>query len=73
MQLVRTSLRLDKSLKEEADALALKEKTTLKEIFNRALSDYVMNKARKRARKLVFPTIDLGVNLDNLTRDDIYD
>lgn len=73
MQLVRTTLRLDKSLKEEAKELALKEKTTLKEVFNKALSDFVMNKARNRAKKMVIHAHDLGVNLNNLTRDDIYD
>lgn len=73
MQLVRTSLRIEQSLKETAEELAYTEKKTLQEIFNKALYDYVTKKARKRAKKIMFITHDLGVKLDKLTRDDFYD
>ena len=73
MQLVRTTLRLEKSVKEEAEELAFKEKTTLQNIFNNALANYLKEKAKKRAKKLIIPSHDLGVNLNNLTRDDYYD
>lgn len=72
-QLVRTTLRIEKSLKKEAERLALEEEKSLQEIFNRALGEYLKDKAKKKAKKIVFETVDLGVPLNNLTRDDYYD
>jgi len=73
MQLIRTTLRLDKDLKKNAERMALEEDTTLQDIFNKALASYLQNQAKKKAKKIVFKSFDLGVPLDNLTRDDIYD
>ena len=73
MQLVRTTLRIEKRIKKEAERLALEQDTTLQDIVNRAIREYTKNKARKKAKKIVFETADLGVPLDNLTRDDFYD
>ena len=70
--LVRTTLRIEKNLKKEADKLALEQDTTLQNIFNKALETYLAKDAKKQARKIVFKTHNLGINLDNLTRDDFY-
>ncbi len=72
MQLVRTTVRLEKQLKKEAERTALDENTTLQDVLNRALRYYIQKKAVNKAKKIVFKSIDLGVPLDNLTRDDIY-
>lgn len=71
--LVRTTLRIEDHLKKDAQRKALEEDTTLQDIFNKALESYLQNQAKKEAKKIVFKTHDLGVALDNLTRDDIYD
>ena len=70
--LVRTTLRLKESLKKTAEKKALQENTTLQEIFNRALENYLNQEAKKEAKKIIFRTRHLGVPLDNLTRDDFY-
>lgn len=73
MQLVRTTLRIDENLKKIVERKALEEDTTFQQIFNKALTAYVKADSKKQAKKIVFKTFDLGVPLDNLTRDDIYD
>lgn len=70
--LIRTTLRIEENLKKTAEHKALREDTTLQEIFNRALKDYFKKEAKKEAKKIVFKTHHLGVALDNLTRDDFY-
>ncbi len=72
MQLVRTTLRIDEHLKKIVQQKALEENTTFQQIFNRALSAYVKADAKKKAKKIVFKTHDLGEPLDNLTRKDYY-
>ncbi|CAN5210666.1 hypothetical protein BH09PAT2_BH09PAT2_10180 [soil metagenome] len=72
MQLVRTTVRLEKQLKKAVQKIVLEEDTTFQRILNHALKDYIEKKARKGIRKLKFPSINLGVPLDNLSRDDIY-
>lgn len=71
--LVRTTLRIKEHLKKSAQQKALQDDVTLQEVFNRALEHYLENEAKKEAKKIVFKTHDLGVPLDNLTRDDFYD
>lgn len=71
--LIRTTLRIEENLKKSAELKALQDGTTLQEIFNKALSSYLNNQAKKEAKKIVFKTYHLGKGLDNLTRDDIYD
>ena len=70
--LMRTTLRIKENLKKTAERRALEENTTLQEIFNRALENYLRRDAKRQARKIVFKTHNLGVQLDNLTRDDFY-
>lgn len=72
MQLVRTTIRLRPDLKRAAERKALEEDTTLQTLVHRALEDYLMIAAKRKAARLVFHTHDLGVPLDNLTRDDYY-
>lgn len=73
MQQVRTTLRLRKDLKKQADDMAHQQETTLQAIFNKALENYLNQEAKKEAKKIVFKTYHLGKELDNLTRDDMYD
>ena len=73
MELVRTTLRIKKNLKVAAERIAVQDETTLQDVMNRALSDFVDKNARSRAKRIRFITHDLGVPLDNLTRDDYYD
>lgn len=73
MNLDRTTVRLRPELKESAENIAHAEDITLQEIINRALDEYLTRRAKKRAKKIVFKVHDLGVPLDNLTRDDYYD
>lgn len=70
--LIRTTLRIDKELKKNAERKALEEDTTLQDIFNKALESYLQNQAKKEAKKIVFKSFHLGADLDNLTRSDYY-
>jgi len=70
--LVRTTLRLEENLKNTAERIALEENITLQDIFNRALKIYLEKEHRKKAKKIVFKTHNLGEPLDNLTRVDYY-
>lgn len=73
MQLTRTTLRIKTELKKQAEKLAIEEDKSLQDIFNLALEKYLINKAERKVKKLIFYTHDLGASLDNLTRDDIYE
>ncbi len=73
MQLIRTTLRVKSDLKKAAEKRAVYEDTTLQNIFNKALEEYLRESAKGRAKELIFKTHDLGTPLDNLTRDDYYD
>lgn len=72
MTLKRTTLRLKSVLKKKAEKYALEEDTTLQDIFNTALEEFLRQKAKNKAKKLAFKTHDLGTQLDNLTRSDYY-
>lgn len=72
MHLVRTTLRLEERLKSIAERRALEENTTFQDIFNRALELFLDQEGKKRAKKIVFKTHNLGRPLDNLTRADFY-
>lgn len=69
---MRTTLRIEENLKRIAEQKALEEDTTLQAIFNEALESYLQKKAEKKAKKIVFKTHNLGVPLDNLTRENFY-
>ena len=73
MQLARTTVRIESELKKEAERLALEEEKTFQEIINSALNEYLKKKTKKKADKIIFETVDIGVPLDNLTRSDYYD
>lgn len=70
--LVRTTLRIEENLKKSAQRKALDEDTTLQDMFNKALASYLQDQTKKKAKKLVIKSFDLGVALDNLTRSDYY-
>ncbi len=70
--MVRTTLRIDEELIKRAKRIALEKDETLQSIFNQALRNFIKVKAQKKAKKIVFETVDLGIPLRNLTRDDFY-
>jgi hypothetical protein len=70
--LVRTTLRINENLKRSAEQKAREADTTLQEIFNKALAEYLEEDARKQAKTIVFKTHNLGKPLDNLKRADYY-
>lgn len=71
MSLTRTTLRLNTSLKQEAEKRAAETDTTLQAIFNKALEDY-LKRAAKREAKIIFHGHSLGAPTDKLTRGDYY-
>ncbi len=73
MQLVRTTLRLDRDLKKTAEMLALKNDQSFQDVVETALREHLNTAAKNEARILFLPSHDLGTPLDNLTRDDFYD
>ena len=73
MQLVRTTLRIKPDLKKQAEKVAFNEERSLQDVFNAALDYYLKDKAQVKAKKIIFHTQDLGMSLDNLTRDEIYE
>lgn len=70
--MLRTTLRLEEPLKKQAEMAAIQENTTFQAIVNQALRERLTKTAKQRAKLLVIPKLDLGVPLDNITRDDIY-
>jgi hypothetical protein len=72
MNLTRTTLRLKTGLKRAAEKQAIEEDTTLQAIFNTALEQYLDNRAKTTASRIVFRSHDLGEPLDNLHRGDYY-
>ena len=72
MQLVRTTIRLDEKLVRSAKYKALQENKSLQQILNRALERYLEEEGKKKAKKIIFKTHNLGVPLDNLRREDYY-
>ena len=72
MQLVRTTIRLNSQLKQFAELKAIEEHSSLQEIVNNALKNFLEAEGKKEAKKIVFKTHHLGKTLDNLTRDDYY-
>ena len=63
---------LEEHLKKSAERKGLEENKSLQEILNRALERYLEEEGKKEAKKIIFKTHRLGVDLDNLTRDDYY-
>ncbi len=72
MNLTRTTLRLDTSLKRAAQKQAYDEDTTLQAIFNDALRQYFDKQAKKKAHDIVFRSRNIGSGLDHLERGDYY-
>ncbi len=69
----RTTMRIEPNLKDQIQRLAQKQNMSMQALCNLALRQYIDVASKKRAKKIVFHSHDLGVPLDNLNRDDIYD
>ncbi len=72
MQLVRTTIRLTPQLKKTADLKAFRSNTTFQSLVEKALDNYLNQESRHHAQKLVFKDKNIGVPLDQLSREDIY-
>lgn len=70
--MIRTTLRIQDNLKRAAEQRALDEATSLQDLFNRALEQYLKQAAHQQAQRIVFKTHDLGEPLDHLNRADYY-
>jgi hypothetical protein len=71
MELVRTTIRIKKNLKREAEKLAHDKETSFQEVVNDALLVYLTTQPRK-VQKIEFITHDFGDAFDNLKRSDYY-
>lgn len=72
MQLTRTTVRLNPTIKKAAQTKAIDMNVSLQDLFNKALENYLQQLAEKKAEKLVFHSQDMRVKLDKLSREDIY-
>lgn len=72
MQIKRTTIRLDQQLEKEVKKTSLEIGLSFQEMVNLALKDYIKKTKTNKIKKIIFETKEMGVNLDNLTRDDIY-
>jgi len=72
MQLQRTTVRLEPILKKELEAKAFELNLTFQDIFTQALKNYLHQKNKAKAQKIVFLTQPLGKKLVNLTREELY-
>lgn len=72
MKMVATTLRIEENLKKAAEQRALDLGISFQALFNRALESYLQSDSQEHAKKIVFLAQDLGMPLDNLTRDDFY-
>lgn len=72
MQIKRTTIRLDHQLEKEVKKTSLEIGLSFQEMVNLALKDYIKKTKTNKIKRIIFETKEMGVNLDNLTRDDIY-
>ena len=74
MALVRTTLRIEKNLKLQAQKMALEQGLTLQYIFNEALRKVVTNENKLTTKpEIKFFDKNMGNMPDILTRDYFYD
>ena len=72
MQLTRTTIRLQKPLQIAAKKKAEELGISFQTLLTRALEAYLSDESKKKATEIIFKGKNIGVNLDNLTREDIY-
>lgn len=70
---VRTTIRLDRGLKYLIAKMALNRGIKQQDIIKKAIREYLEKQGKVQAKKIMFPKHNLGVKLDKITRDDIYD
>ena len=76
MELIRTTLRIEKNLKNEVEKMALEQGLTLQYIFNEALRNAVTQQNEKKLKtkqEIKFISKNMGSMPDTLTRDFYYD
>lgn len=69
----RTTIVIDKGIKYLLARLAVEKGTSQSQLINQALSRFIAQEAKKKAKKLSFLSHSLGVKLDRLTRKDFYE
>lgn len=76
MELIRTTLRIEKNLKKEVEKMAIERGLTFQYIFNEALRKAITQQNEKRLKtkqKLKFIVKDMGDMPNTLTRSFYYD
>lgn len=72
MQLVRTTIRIQQPLKKAAEKKAQELDISFQLLLTKALEQYLAQKSKVKAQSIVFDDKNIGVALDNLSREDIY-
>jgi len=72
MQLTRTTVRLRAPLKKAAEMKALELDITFQAILEQALELFLRQESHQKTQKIIFKDRNMGVNLDQLNREDIY-
>jgi|GEM_PF-3980418 len=74
MELIRTTLRIEKNLKKQVEKQAFEQGVTLQSIFNEALRSAVNKKTQNiKPKKIRFYDQEIKNIPVNLTRNDFYD
>lgn len=72
MQLTRTTVRLQKPLQLAAKRKAQELDISFQTLVQRALESYLAEVSKMKARDLTITGKHMGVELDNLIREDLY-
>lgn len=70
--LSRTTVRIPPQLKKAAEMLAIENDVSFQDLFQDALETYLKKNSQRKAKKIVFQAKNLGIPLDDLSREDIY-
>lgn len=72
MDKIRTTLRIEKQLKTAAERRALELDTTLQDIFNTALRNYLTKANEIKVKDILFYDRPISAKLNDLKREDYY-
>jgi hypothetical protein len=72
MLFTRTTVRLEPSLKKEAELKALELNLSFQSLFSEALRAYLRSARKKKAKRIIFHAQSLGDPTPDLTREDFY-
>lgn len=73
MKTIRTTLRIEESLKKAVEQKALNENTTFQKLFNDALRMFINDLSKKKSKEIIFLKKAVDKKINNLTRKEFYD